>query len=212
MDLFLNTHPNEQGLPSSALLQFSFLGSESCLKAGACGPAPSASKAGGGAVEACWSCHWAQVGSPSRIPRPPHLGTQGRGGVKTWRAFAGFPWACDHLLSAHTQLATFDPTKFELKWGWWVRSSSLRCRSGRGGGGMRKEEQRFMASRLIKKKLGDDTAAKYFGWWVYPGKGHIVVQMRHLPSTFSEKEPKHFALWRHTALKSVKSRIRLSLA
>lgn len=57
MDLFLNTRPNERGLPSSALLHFSFPGSESRLKAGACGLAPYASKAGGGAVEACWSCH-----------------------------------------------------------------------------------------------------------------------------------------------------------
>lgn len=29
---------------------------------------PYVSRAGGSAVEACWSCHWAQVGSPSRIP------------------------------------------------------------------------------------------------------------------------------------------------
>lgn len=68
MGLFLNTHPIERGLPSSALRQFSFPGLESSLKAGACGLAPYASKAGGGAVEACWSCHWAQVGPPSRIP------------------------------------------------------------------------------------------------------------------------------------------------
>lgn len=76
---------------------------------------------------------------------------------------------------------------------------------------MRKEEQRFMDSRLIKKKLGDDTAAKYANTLA---DGFIlekdtllcpIVQMRHLPSTFSEKEPKHFALWRHTALKSVKN-------
>lgn len=126
--------------------------------------------------------------SSGRFPKPdpPHPGTQGRGGVKTWRAFAGFPWACGHLLPAHTQLATFDPTKFELKRGRWVRSSSLRCRSGGGGRGTRKEEQRFMGSRLIKKRLGDDTITKYAntGCCLYPGKEHIVVQMRHLPSTF----------------------------
>lgn len=65
-------------------------------------------------------------------PDPPHPGTQGRGGVKTWRAFAWSPWACSHLLPAPAQLATFDPTKFELKRGWWQRSSSLLWRR-RGG-------------------------------------------------------------------------------
>lgn len=183
MDLFLNTHPNEWGLPSSALLQSSFTGSESCLKAGARGLAPYASKAGGGAVEAYWSCCWAQVGSPK--PDPPHPGTQGRGGVKTWRAFAGFPWACDHLLPAHTQLATFDPTKFELKRGWWVRSSSLRC--SHRGGGMGKEEQGFTDSRLIETWWWHfDKTRDYFGWCVYPEKDTLFCmfeQMRHLSST-----------------------------
>lgn len=73
-------------------------------------------------------------------PDPPHPGTQGRGGVKTWRAFAWSLWACNHLLRAHAQLATFDPTKFELKRGWWLRSSSLLWRSGgRGEAGGRAE-------------------------------------------------------------------------
>ncbi|AWP16335.1 Hypothetical protein SMAX5B_021988 [Scophthalmus maximus] len=46
--------------------------------------APYVSEAGGGAVEACWSCQSS---------------------------------ACHHLLPAPAQLATFDPTKFELKRG-----------------------------------------------------------------------------------------------
>lgn len=148
--------------------------------------------------------------SSGRFPKPdpPHPGTQGRGGVKTWRAFAGFPWACGHLLPAHTQLATFDPTKFELKRGRWVRSSSLRCRSGGGGGGTRKEEQRFMGSRLIKKKnLVMTRQRNTQTLWLL----RLSWKRTHCcaDETFaldiSGKEPKHLALWRHTALKSVKN-------
>lgn len=86
-------------------------------------------------------------------PDPPHPGTQGRGGVKTWRVFAWSPWACNHLLPAPAQLATFDPTKFELKRGWWLRSSSLLWR--RGG----EERGRAEVHVLDIERNGNDMAA-----------------------------------------------------
>lgn len=58
--------------------------------------APYVKRAGGRVVEAWWSCHWGSGTFPE--PDPPRLGTRGRGGVKTWRAFAWSPWAGNHLL------------------------------------------------------------------------------------------------------------------
>lgn len=146
MDSLSCTHPNEWGLPSPALPQFIFLRSEPHLKAPMAGAICEQSRGW------CSGSLLVMPLSSGRFPEPdpPHPGTQGRGGVKTWRAFAWSPWACNHLLPAHAQLATFDPTKFELKWGWWLRSSSLLWRSW--GGGKREEEQRFTDSRLIETR------------------------------------------------------------
>lgn len=144
MDSFSCTHPNEWGLPSPTLPQFIFLRSEPHLKAPMAGAICEQSRG--------W-CNGSLLVVPlssGRFPKPdpPHPGTQGRGGVKTWRAFAWSLWACNHLLPAHAQLATFDPTKFELKRGWWLRSSSLLWRSG--GGWKTEEEQGLTGPRLIE--------------------------------------------------------------
>lgn len=158
MDSFPHTNPNESGspTPSCPLPQFIFLRSEPQLKAPMAGAIcePGRGWCGGSLL--------VMPLSSGRFPEPdpPRPGTQGRGGVKTWRAFAWSPWACSHLLPAHTQLATFDPTKFELKRGRWLRSSSLFWRSQerrekRGGGLQRKSR----GSRTRDgEKLCDDMA------------------------------------------------------
>lgn len=151
MDSFSCTHPNERGLPSPALPQFIFLRSEPQLKAPMAGAICEQSRG------CCSGSLLVMPLSSGRFPEPdpPHPGTQGRGGVKTWRAFAWSPWACNHLLPAHAQLATFDPTKFELKRGWWLRSSSLLWRSGgREGRGRKSRGSRTRDG----EKLGDDMA------------------------------------------------------
>lgn len=142
-------------------------------------------------------------------PDPPHPGTQGRGGVKTWRAFAWSLWACNHLLPAYAQLATFDPTKFELKRGWWLRSSSLLWRSGGGVGGG-EEEQRFTDSRWGETWWwhGNESHFRehvfYFADVFPPKKWHIVLNMHadvsgrpHVvcPRLFSAKEHEDFISW-----------------
>jgi len=152
MDSFSYTHPNEWGLPSPALPQFIFLRSETQLKDPMAGAICEQSRGW------CSGSLLVMPLSSGRFPKPdpPHPGTRGRGGVKTWRAFAWSPCACNHLLPAPAQLATFDPTKFELKWGWWLRSSSLLWRRG----GRREERKSRGSGTRDEEKLGDSISKK----------------------------------------------------
>ena len=158
MNSFSCTHPNEWGLPSPALQQFILLRSEPQRKTPVAGAICERSRGW------CSGSLLVMPLSSGRFPEPdpPHPGTQGRGGVKTWRAFAWSPWACNHLLPAPAQLATFDPTKFELKRGWWQRSSSLRWRSGGGEDGGRAEIhgleiERNLAVTRLRIRTGENT-------------------------------------------------------